>query len=309
MKTLNKKYIAMLLLLSVGQSSYIRSSFNAASSESCSDSESYLDAGSEFSPETFQSVGRSLREESNFYPQANSYSESESDDDSDTQYSFIESQDGCMINQNNQDERQDWGYFVDINPEEEDDDDDNQDDDDDDQESIKMVFDATTPENITAFDNNAFISGDKALGDFTAAEVGSEHERRSVGSQIINEAQRDLRKSNIKLNKVESQIKELTQRSEKAITNSAQYLKEQLNEDRIQENFDIATAKFSTAIKQIDVLAKSTDKVIQKEFRASQDALMKNLEKTEQKLRKVSNKMDQQFKKLGKSTQRLFKTK
>jgi len=308
MKTLNKKYIAMLLLLSVGQSSYIRSSFNAASSESCSDSESYLDAGSEFSPETFQSVGRSLREESNFYPQANSYSES--DNDSDTQYSFIESQDGCMINQNNQDERQDLGYFVDINPEEEEEEEEDDDDqDDENQESIKMVFNTTTPENITEFDNNAFILEDEKLRDFTPSEVGSEHERRSVGSQIINEAQRDLRKSNFKLNKVENQIKELTQRSEKAITNSAQYLKEQLNEDRIQENFDIATAKFSTAIKQIDVLAKSTDKVIQKEFKASQDSLMKNLEKTEQKLRKVSNKMDQQFKKLGKSTQRLFKNK
>lgn len=305
MKTINKKHIAMLLLLSVGQSSYIRSSFNAASLESCSDSDSYLDAGSEFSPETFQSVGRSLLEESNFYPQANSYSES--DDDSDTQYSFIESQDGCMINQNNQDEHQDWGYFVDINPEDDDDQDDE--DQDDDQESIKMVFDATTPDNITEFDNNASTLEVEKLGDFTAAEVGSEHERRSVGSQIINEAQRDLRKSNSKLNKVESQIKELTQRSEKAITNSAQYLKEQLNEDRIQENFDIATAQFATAIKQIDVLAKSTDKVIQKEFKAAQDGLMKSLEKTEQKLRKVSNKMDQQFKKLGKSTQRLFKTK
>lgn len=295
MKNLNKKYIAMLLFLSVGQSSHMLSSFNAANVDSCSDSESYVDAGYEFSPETFQMMGKSLLQENN----SGSEFDSESDSDAQTQYSFIESQDnfiqdGCESSQENQPEHQDWGHFVDTNSE-------NDESDQDDDE--------IAPHNITEFNNDASTLEDKALPDITTAEVGSEHERRSVGSQIIDEAHRDLKKSNSKLNKVENQMKELAQRSEKAITNSAQYIKKQLNEDRIQENFDIATAQFATAIKQIDVLAKSTDKVIQKEFKAAQDGLMKSLEKTEQKLRKVSNKMDQQFKKLGKSTQRLFKTK
>jgi len=298
MKTLNKKYIAMLLLLSVGQSSQVQSSFatintNFDSYSSCSDSESYLDAGAEFSPETFQSIGRYLLEESNFYPEANSYSES--DDDSDSQYSFIESQDGSMINQNNQDEHQDWGHFVDTNSES--------------AEPTQESSNEIAPDNITEFNNDAQLLEDVIAVDFAAAEIGSEHERRSVGSQIINEAQRDLKGSNNKLNEVENQITEFTQQSEKNIQNSAQSLKEQLSKDRIQQNFDIASAQFATAIKQIDVLAKSTDKVIQKEFKAAQAGLMKNLEKTEQKLRKVNNRMDQQFKKLGKSTQRLFKTK
>lgn len=182
------------------------------------------------------------------------------------------------------------------------------------QDDTDQAFDETTQEpfpNLTSVNyldpDTLVITETSLLTDLsqpqqvvTVSEIaepdfaGSEHERKHSAHELIHETRQELHDAHDLLNTTEHQLEQLEH------NHAINAGKKGLKQDIIEKNITHAQTIIATATKQIQRLAHSTDKIIQKEFGIASNKLTRQLHETTNRLDKVVKKANRQLKKIFK---------
>src|SRR3989339_549756 len=109
--------------------------------------------------------------------------------------------------------------------------------------------------------------------DFT----GSEHERKHDAHELIHEARQELHDAQDLLNTTEHELRQLEHIQDAHHVNVR---KERHQQDLVERNIATAQSTVATATRQVQRLAHSSDRIIQKEFETARNKLTRQLNET-----------------------------